>query len=101
MSCTARLLVLMLTLATGACASSGGAGRPTTYPVPGGGQAIVTPARAYTGPAYRSGGTSPGGFDCSGFVQYLYGQMGIALPRTAESQFDVGRELRTRDISAG
>ena len=101
MSFTARLIVLTLTLATGACASGGGVGRGMTYPVPGGGPAIVTQARAYTGTAYRSGGTSPGGFDCSGFVQYLYGQAGVALPRTAESQFEVGRDLRTRDISAG
>lgn len=61
----------------------------------------MTHARAYAGTAYRAGGAAPGGFDCSGFVQYLYGEAGVALPRTAESQFDVGRQLRPRDIAAG
>jgi cell wall-associated NlpC family hydrolase len=101
MTSTARLLVLMLTVATGACASGGSVGRATTYPVQGGGPAIVARARAYAGTAYRAGGASPGGFDCSGFVQFLYGQSGVALPRTAESQFEVGRGLRPRDIEPG
>lgn len=101
MPTTARLLVLMLALATGACASGGSVGRTATYPVQGGGDAIVARARSYTGTAYRAGGAAPGGFDCSGFVQYLYGQSGVALPRTAESQFEVGRELRARDIEPG
>jgi cell wall-associated NlpC family hydrolase len=101
MSPTARLLVLALALAAGGCASRAGGSRPGTYPVAGGGAGIVSQARTYTGTAYRAGGASPGGFDCSGFVQFLYGQAGVALPRTVESQFRVGRELRPRDITAG
>ena len=59
-------------------------------------------ARTYTGHRLSTGqGAAPDGFDCSGFVQFLYGQAGVALPRTAESQFSVGRELRARDITAG
>ena len=101
MPAMARLLVLLLPLAAGACASGGSVGRAATYAVAGGGQAILARARAYTGTAYRPGGASPAGFDCSGFVQYLYGQSGVMLPRTAESQFEVGRDLRARDIEAG
>jgi cell wall-associated NlpC family hydrolase len=101
MTSTARLLVLILTLATGACASGGSVGRATTYPVQGGGPAIVARARAYAGTAYRAGGASPGGFDCSGFVQFLYGRSGVPLPRTAEAQFEVGRDVRPREIAAG
>jgi len=101
MTSTPRLFVLLLALATGACASGGNFGRTATYPIPGGGDAIVARARSFTGTAYRAGGAAPGGFDCSGFVQFLYGQSGVALPRTAESQFEIGRDLRAREIEAG
>ncbi len=49
-------------------------------------QAIAV-ARKYLGTAYQWGGDSPAtGFDCSGLVQYSYGQVGISLPRVADEQ---------------
>ena len=94
-------LVTALCLGAVACASGGG-GRVVSYPGNGvRGADIVTRARTFSGTAYRSGGSGPSGFDCSGFVQYLFGQAGIALPRTAESQFEVGQSLRPKDIAAG
>jgi cell wall-associated NlpC family hydrolase len=39
------------------------------------------------GVPYSFGGMSPGGFDCSGFVCYVYGKAGISLPRMADSQY--------------
>ena len=45
---------------------------------------------AIRGDALRLGGTSPSGFDCSGLVQYVYGQLGVSLPRTSEEQAEVG-----------
>ena len=101
MSLIRAVVVLALCLSVGACAS-GGRSRIVRYPGSTvSGSEIVAQARTYTGTAYRSGGASPGGFDCSGFVQYLFGQAGIALPRTAESQFEVGEPLRPKDITAG
>ncbi|EPI51495.1 NlpC/P60 family protein [Peptoniphilus lacrimalis] len=39
---------------------------------------------------YRSGGTTPAGWDCSGFVQYVFANMGVSLPRTSGAQATVG-----------
>ena len=97
-----RLLVVLIALATAACASRGGGRLVASDPARGvTGEAILADARAHTGTAYRAGGATPAGFDCSGFVQFLYGQVGVALPRTAEAQFDNGRDVRERDITAG
>ena len=48
---------------------------------------VLSLSRAEIGVRYVWGGTSPGGFDCSGLVQWVYGQLGIALPRTAQQQY--------------
>ena len=46
---------------------------------------------------YRSGSTNPSiGFDAAGFVQYLYGEEGIALPRTSHAIAELGEEISTR-----
>jgi cell wall-associated NlpC family hydrolase len=52
-------------------------------------------ALSLLGAPYRNGGGDPRGFDCSGFVAYVYGLHGIALPRTVEAQADVGEGVRS------
>ena len=65
---------------------------------------LAQTAIQYLGVPYVYGGSTPtGGFDCSGFVQYVYRQMGIDLPRTADVQYLVGTpvekdQLRTGDL---
>ena len=54
------------------------------------GSALVEQARKYVGTPYRYGGAAPGGFDCSGFTMFLYGQQGIALPHSATAQWQSG-----------
>ena len=44
---------------------------------------VIAVAARYVGTPYRSGGTTPAGFDCSGYVQYVFGQVGVSLPRTS------------------
>ena len=48
---------------------------------------VVTIAKHQLGTPYRAGGNTPGGFDCSGLVVYVFRQVGVQLPRTAADQF--------------
>lgn len=53
---------------------------------------VLATAKQYLGAHYHYGGESPAeGFDCSGFVQYVYGRHGINLPRTSRLQAAAGR----------
>lgn len=56
-------------------------------------QSVVELAYTFIGTPYRSGGSSPDGFDCSGFTSYLYGQYGISLSRTSSGQAVGGKAV--------
>ena len=64
-----------------------------TDPAPQPKSGIVETARQYLGASYVYGGSSPSGFDCSGFDQYVYKQHGISLPRVAGDQANVGTRV--------
>ena len=87
----------------------GGAGEVLSrLPMPGSGagtmgtargSAVIATADDYLGVPYVYGGTSPRGFDCSGFVQYVFERNGVRLPRTSRQQAQVGRALPTNVAS--
>ena len=65
------------------------------------GQQIATSALSYVGCAYLYGGTTPDGFDCSGFVQYVYSVNGISINRTANAQLADGYEVSYEAMQPG
>ena len=69
---------------------------PTTQPSRSGDRGrydVVSVAQRHLGTPYRWGGTSPGGFDCSGFTTYVYRQFNVGLPRTAGGQASYGTSV--------
>jgi cell wall-associated NlpC family hydrolase len=55
----------------------------------------------FQGVPYRSGGSDPSGFDCSGFVQYVFSRFGTALPREVRDQYHAGRSVDLDDVEPG
>ncbi len=126
----AAAALLVLILLTAACATTGGAPRPRPFPgaalppasappppasapPPSVGSPVVVPpspvaptvivstALMYRGIPYRNGGSDPSGFDCSGFVQWVFAQNGIRLPRDVHDQYDAGQKVDLRDVQPG
>lgn len=65
------------------------------------GTSVVNTARSLIGTPYRSGGTSPRGFDCSGFTQYVYAQNGISISRDSRSQANNGTRVSRSELQVG
>ena len=65
------------------------------------GRRVVSYAKKFLGTPYVYGGSTPRGFDCSGFTSYVYRHFGISLPRTTYSQIGVGRRVARRALRAG
>lgn len=89
------LIALLLSRQQGVGSVGASTSVPTSYaisPKAGGitGADVVNTATHFEGTPYVWGGSAPGGFDCSGLVQYVYAQLGITMPRTSQVQADVG-----------
>ena len=100
----------------GGCASHSGA-VPAPFPRPNRGAsglpavlsaprppdayAITSTALGLRGVPFVDGGTTPSGFDCSGFTSYVFQQHGVALPRLAADQYRVGSDIDPDAIEAG
>ena len=65
------------------------------------GYVLTSTALSLRGAPYRNGGSTPDGFDCSGFVQYVFGLNGLAVPRETREQFRIGRSIDRDHLVAG
>ena len=67
----------------------------------GNGSTVVEFAQSLIGTPYVYGGTTPNGFDCSGFVQYVYSHFGVSLPRTTTQQENCGTQISVSEAQPG
>ena len=64
--------------------------------------ALISFAKKYLGTPYRSGGGSPkSGFDCSGFVNFVFRNFKISLPRSSREFKDIGTDLKPEEFREG
>ena len=82
-------------------APSGVEPAPGSPAVPAPTGTLIATALSLRGAPYRNGGSSPEGFDCSGFTQYVFAHHGVAIPRDTEAQFEVGDAITDEAIEAG
>ena len=62
---------------------------------------MIAYAKRFLGVPYVWGGTTPNGFDCSGFTQYVFRSIGISLPRVSRDQQDVGTRISPYNVQKG
>ena len=65
------------------------------------GEEIAEYAKSFIGIPYVYGGTTPEGFDCSGFVRYVFENFGIQLPRTTYEQLEAGASIDPSELEIG
>lgn len=64
-------------------------------------QDVIKEAENYRGVPYVFGGNTPKGFDCSGYVRYVFAKKGISLPRSADEQYTVGTKVSKKNLQPG
>ncbi|MCG7301073.1 NlpC/P60 family protein [Brevibacterium ravenspurgense] len=80
---------------------SGGASKKVSVPDGPKAQQVLAIAKQYVGTRYVWGGTTPSGWDCSGFTSYVYGKVGVNLPRQTGAQRNAGKTVPRSQAKPG
>ena len=64
-------------------------------------QDILAFAKKYEGAKYKYGGTTPKGFDCSGFTFFVFNEFGIRLPHNSGNQSTIGKKIAIDEAIVG
>ena len=91
----------VLAASTGSLGSGGGGTDPIPVAPPSRYGGVVGIAMQYLGTPYVYGGSSPSGFDCSGFIMYVYAKIGVSLPHNAAAQYGYGTPVSRDQLQAG
>jgi cell wall-associated NlpC family hydrolase len=95
-----RVALVGLAVALAAC-STVSRQPPTSEGARASGQRVVEVALQHRGAPYRWGGEGPAEFDCSGFVRYVYAQVGVVLPHNAAAQYKLGTPVSRESLAPG
>jgi cell wall-associated NlpC family hydrolase len=97
-----RLILVLCLLALAGFSAKAGSAKTRVQPHADVGARVTKYARRFLGVPYRYGGSSPrSGFDCSGFVAFVYHRFGVALPHYTFAQFRRGRHVPRRRLAPG
>jgi cell wall-associated NlpC family hydrolase len=98
---TAAPPVLATAVASSDSESSGSSASPSLPAPPSRYGGAVGIAMQYLGTPYVYGGASPSGFDCSGFIMYVFAQIGVSLPHNAAAQYGYGTPVDRSQLQPG